>query len=705
MMKEGFMEDEIKKYYQSEKIFSDEKNLNNIIELFECIGRNINKKADDKECILVYSDNDNKINQFIKKTISKNIEDDIFFFKKKIGILKISLNNLVLEELDKSKEEVIFIIAFDDSIDKEFYDNITKQNIIKKNKTIVVFTNSKNKKMFENNPEINFYTIDDFRNKQDELEKRIYNNNSKEKNVLLLAMSKLPLKTNINRYLFKYKDNEGNGIEISGYYKSQMEPVPLMLIEKLNNENTGLDQIFVLDTYETAKDINCKKIFNNNCSFKKKVGIDYIKTYDDEDENKKTNVEKALCEFYDKIQKIINPKEGNRVENHDGCTVNLYVDIHGGLRDTFVIIDAILMLLRDENIKNVVLKDIYTVEYDSDSIIKSCKEQYKVFDFVSGMNEFLNYGRSTNLINYVNKTIRNEDLVKCINDVSNAILLNDIDEFANKLKDLNIEVGDINNSNMADYFHVTEDMISNRYRYKIKEKTYDLLQEENDRNDLIAQLQCYINNKHYQQALLLIEASTQEYLKNNNILKKTNDKKILDNMAIYSTCCLEEIKEDKEIYFYFKEYKRFFNGIRILEDSGNFDDIKNKILAQKNNKCKDEKKYIYPKNNGNINIQYTYDNNQNNKDFEETDIPICDGVKNNMLEEFYIFLYVYKGLKDYRNTVAHPNKSDEERIVENCNDGEKIRDLSAKEVGAWIQFYIELLQILIDCVNAKTNSN
>ena len=95
-----------------------------------------------------------------------------------------------------------------------------------------------------------------------------------------------------------------------------------------------------------------------------------------------------MCEFLNSI-------------NNYQKKINLYIDIHGGPRETFAVIDAIMMLVN--KINNINLEDVFNIRYDDKNkitTILSIKNEYQVFDFVSGINEFLNFGRSDSLVEY-----------------------------------------------------------------------------------------------------------------------------------------------------------------------------------------------------------------------------------------------------------------------------------------------------------------
>ena len=72
-------------------------------------------------------------------------------------------------------------------------------------------------------------------------------------------------------------------------------------------------------------------------------------------------------------------------------------------------LNAILILIKD--IDNIELKDMYTIGYDNQAhfgIVRSVKDVSNVYDFVSGMKEFLSFGRSNGLVQF-NDNVSNED--------------------------------------------------------------------------------------------------------------------------------------------------------------------------------------------------------------------------------------------------------------------------------------------------------
>lgn len=153
-------------------------------------------------------------------------------------------------------------------------------------------------------------------------------------------------------------------------------------------------------------------------------------------------------------------------------------------------------------------------------------------------------------------------------------------------------------------------------------------------------------------------------------------------------CQIENLNE----MLCYKEMKKsnLFEGIDITKDT----DIRAKIQAKKLEK-EYPKKYFNSAYNlyKNINEEYFIKKSGDKVDrrAQIEDIPINENLRNNssFLEVLYTLLYVYKNLKWYRNTVAHPNEETEN----------KTKDLSVEELRAWIAFYIEIFMEVLDKAN------
>lgn len=577
-------------------------------------------------------------------------------------------------------------------------------------------------------------------------------NNKKEKNILILPMSTMYY-SGISEYEVKNLSGVSDDFK-KGYYVSQLEPVPRVLTNMLNNKGSKLDAIYVLNTHETEFD---KVNYQNEESFKKitdtkdivdvsnskYTAYSYFKErcakFVDESNihsvllessnnkidnrtksiDKDYDVERALYEITEKLQDEL------EVENVE--KVHLYVDIHGGLRDSATVLNAIIMLMKD--LDNIELEDIYAIDYTKPKgVVKSVKKIENIYDFVGGMHEFLSFGRSNGLKKYVEEENvkkdvmsngqheKNQTLVNTINMFSDGISLNKAGLFSESLSQL---ANKVNGVSYERNFGIVKQLISNNYVVYIDklEKTngeqsqYDLLGEE--MNYLPAQLKWCLDKDLLQQALTLIESVMIESFINVGIVfypKWGKDyaknyakdyKHAFDNWVNLSlfendenqtrTMKCDGVEREMNAgqpMSYFKSHTEFFcdmdNGL--AEQGKNKNEIENIILKRIHdyrNKSIDPKKYY-------LKCQYSaykkcqYGINTGDKCFEKFDIPLVEILRNNRtyVDEFYELLFIHKGLKLYRNTVSHAN-------------AEKSNRLSKEDLRRWIELYIEVLDKLM----------
>lgn len=368
-----------------------------------------------------------------------------------------------------------------------------------------------------------FLKVQEKENQLHELVKDI-KSNPNEKNVLLLALSTLPNER--QRQVLKYvvddsiKElfDQGNA---EGSYFYQLEPVPKMLVEELSKNNEKLDYIYALNTFASNNSKSFltdgveKNIYYSD-EFKEYTAFEYFqercsKIIDKEDiidipVEKEKDVADVSTALYDFTTRLVQLTKNYKV--------NLYVDIHGGFRDTATVLNAVLMLIN--NINNIELKDVYSVKFSNPKgIIKSVKKTSNIYDFVGGMQEFLSFGRSNGLIRF-NETIQNGTdvmLVDAINNISDSILLNRMNNFSMNLKNLSET---LKQNELQGFYGIVKGLVSNNYKVQIKNRTYDLLGRDSDY--LPAQLKWCLDKKLLQQALVLIESQTAVTLANNNII-------------------------------------------------------------------------------------------------------------------------------------------------------------------------------------------
>ncbi len=353
-------------------------------------------------------------------------------------------------------------------------------------------------------------------------------------NVLLLALS--TINGDIRKTEFTY-DSAFGTIPVTGRY--QLDPVPIMLDELLSKEDKNkqtrgtLDKIIMLCTRKTREKI--EKVFSPEGVHYDISPEEYFKRQvrnfmrpDTPDEDLFTVIEVEPDSPYQGIQSVINTLRDIKKE-HENQTLDLYLDTHGGIRGIQRIMEATVSLLKSEDIK---VKDAFAVEFapraekgeePEPSRIISETENMKIYDFVSGVNEFFSCGRADTLMKYkknledTNKQKSNsknvfskeeEHLVKAISDVATGIQWCSIPAFDKGIKDLQKIFPE---QNTAKNVKKASTMVSSKTKssyldiYKTNiEKDYSTLLKKD--HTILDEIDWCINKGFYQQALTLIES-------------------------------------------------------------------------------------------------------------------------------------------------------------------------------------------------------
>lgn len=574
-----------------------------------------------------------------------------------------------------------------------------------------------------------FLKVQEKENQLHELVKDI-KSNPNEKNVLLLAMSTLPGKKGVTRYFEKNSSVDGN-------YLSQLEPVPKMLAEVLSKEDKKIDYIYVLNSWQTEN----KKVFVSNDEskniyysneYKEYTAFEYFKERCASLVDTENIINISLEKVKDKVEvsQALYDFTNQLIELTKDSTINLYVDIHGGLRDSFTVVDSVLMLMK--NMYNVNLVDMYSVKQKDVKTgyeVVSVKNEYTIYDFVGGMHEFLSFGRSNGLIKYVEEEMekesddselheKNQALVDAINMFSDGISLNQAGLFSDRLSEL---AGKVNGVSYKKNFGIVKQLISNNYvAYidKIENKNgeqsrYDLLGIE--KNYLPAQLKWCLDKDLLQQTLTLIESVMIEFLISEGIVSYPecieDYKDAFDdwvNLSLFEygsnrTRIMKCNGEECEMYpgqpmSYFKEYTEFFCRMDndLAEQGKSKIEIENEILRRiynhRNRSINPNEYYLKCENSVYRDCQYGI--RAGRMRYEKFDIPLVERLRNNSdyVDEFYKLLFIHRGLKMYRNKVSHANAE------------ESIR-LSKDDLRRWIELYIEVLDKLMRDAKELLNTN
>ena len=421
----------------------------------------------------------------------------------------------------------------------------------------------------------------------------------KHYNVLLLALSTFGRNVNPNKFI--YVDENGKEDKVIGRY--QLDPVPKMLYKTLYQKEQGtLDKIIMLCTSKTMEKvaevpIGTEKIYDiSPIDYFKDQIRDYMRP-DADDEELFQAIEVDLTSPYHGIQSVITTLRSIKAA-HEDQTLNLYLDTHGGLRGIQRIMEATVSLLKSEDID---VREAYAVEYSDNGTksIVSETENMKIYDFVSGVNEFFSCGRADTLMKYKENleqtheakkesssknifTKEENQLITAISDVATGIQWCSIPAFDQGIKDLqkifpetsestakntSTESSDTKNIDKGSYLDI--------YRTNIQKDYSTLLKKD---HTVLDEIEWCINKGFYQQALTLIESKISGLLvydlKLFTFTRPQGIKQEKDGKTIhYSYTCINknnnEIKKTFTINNVFNDYIYAFNRIRKSNNNSN----------------------------------------------------------------------------------------------------------------------------------------
>lgn len=417
-------------------------------------------------------------------------------------------------------------------------------------------------------------------------------NNKKEKNVLIISMSTLKEDSAENNYYFIDKNNEDKKLWYRGQYS--MVPGTKHILNYLGEKNRKLDRIIMLSTLEAkgqTKDKNGnivdKEGFVNAVNHYKEKIKEFIKTENTEEaiddqvvkqinNNKEylnDNLEKLFVDIelnsvetssaYEKIPEVVEKV----LEFKDaGTKINLFLDMQGGARVSTFIINAAVNMLRDEDTR---LECSYAIAYEPGKTEHQLSDESLsnyILDMVSGMDEFLNYGRAKKFEKYFKhyKEIRNvtqceEDcIVTSMNKISNAISICNIKGFYKGLDELEKKIKEYNEPSKQ------KDAIFKTFIEKIKKEYEGILSSE--RRRAIDVMKWCLEKEWYQQALTVCEAKMPEQMIREKVVYY--DEKFLAKFANYyslNQSKLEHVKDSS--IFVFKNYMHEFNDKTRAEGS------------------------------------------------------------------------------------------------------------------------------------------
>ncbi|WP_394921427.1 hypothetical protein [uncultured Robinsoniella sp.] len=455
------------------------------------------------------------------------------------------------------------------------------------------------------------------------------------------------------KIIWEYSDPEKDqeGEKITGL--SQLEVIPKKLMLDLDNVGEQLDEIIIICTGETEKNIaftvketerieknstctandnnNSEKIITSNISstifFEERIkNWCKIKNYHIPDFEPVIIKEESKVpgnEILEIVTKIRDKKKNSK-------DYSLWIDTHGGLRNMQFLMNAIIYLLKDEEIEP---KEIYGIEANNNTKkgkIIAENEKYQIFTFMAGMNEFFNFGSAVRLKDYFNKIKQDydySDLLQCITGISEAIQLCNMTAFGEEVEILKglIKKKEIKTSNSIIIIFI--DRIYKEYE--------DLIKNNSCEN----QIRWCINKNFIQQALTLVEAKMPRVIVERGILTYT------DGLSI------KYYDSDKIMKLPLSAFEKKCN-IPHWKDINNhiIDKISDGVIDSKNDFGNKLNNFVYIKLVKNISIKLCIETTAST---------------NSLKINLEYFLLIYKYLKDQRNHSNHGNGENDIKTIIN----------------------------------------
>lgn len=455
-------------------------------------------------------------------------------------------------------------------------------------------------------------------------------NNKQGYNILIVGMSTFP--RTVSKCKF-YEPDNNNEIE----YYSQIEPITRMIIHK----NIKIDEVIILCT----KDVKEKKKLDIEELYIKEEEYSEIEFYKKRIKDTE-NVELKCVEFpkngidinldnakNDKREAVSEVANYVLKKKREKGKINLWIDTQGGPRDIIFLLNAICSLLK---IADINPNGVYALNnIDIANRVWKIDDQtqiYKIFDFVSGMNEFIVSGRANQLEEYYLSIGKNiPKIVEIMKNLADAILICDVRGFDKYIDELRQQINDIEENKSSKENDIDELLLT--FIEYIKSDYADILENT---NDIYAKIDWLWRKKFYQQTLTYIESNVPQYWAKEEV-------DILRFVRIDNN--VENKMSKKDLYpNVINTYVNEIMNCNYLKK-----DVKKKIVENdcaKYIKIDDYAKYIKV---DDFELEFKYKRNE--KNIINVRTKIKDTIKND--DGFKNEIVLYKILKDQRNCYNH----------------------------------------------------
>ena len=273
------------------------------------------------------------------------------------------------------------------------------------------------------------------------------------------------------------------------------------LAESLKDTLNEIDSELVKLKEKKSKDIEeCIKYYMYLENAKSNQTSDEIREY-----NQNVSIEKVeLGDAYGHMKDVV---------NQIGIGAKVIVDIQGGDRISGYKRTALISLLEQ---RNVTVETVFSTDFHRDkavSLIKDETKNYKISDFVSGINSFTQYGKAGKLVEYigfVKDGAEYADLLNTIQEINDIVSVGDALKMGEKIEKLYKCLEALPDS--EDEFVILKDEFRNNYKGVIKDGVVDKL----------GLIKWCIEKDFIQQALTLVEDMMPQLYFQRGIFKLVN---------------------------------------------------------------------------------------------------------------------------------------------------------------------------------------
>lgn len=349
-------------------------------------------------------------------------------------------------------------------------------------------------------------------------------------NLIFLALSllhsEMPRRASDIRGSMFFPEEEGFSAEEAGLedgilYLGQMDPIVIWKAKQYKDEELQVIALctkkVLCDPYSSEDPVTSAQFFMENVCGQAETAID-LASY------RREFVSQSFCSENGRMRFLLLPideddlragirqsvdaiRDWNRTGK--GAAGRFWVDVHGGFRGTMTVLTGIISLLK---IDGIVPDRVYSPRYDNkagEMTLPGTIEEIEIFDFVSGMDNFINYGNADLLRTYFkghHVSEYEERILLAIDKVALGTQCCDTVSYKQGLTEL---------SRLLKEPEPEDSFLLGLFLNYIRDSYGDLLTK--NRSTLMIVRRC-VEKKLYQQALTFIEASMVEEIVKKGLL-------------------------------------------------------------------------------------------------------------------------------------------------------------------------------------------